>query len=135
MLSDQASGKGEVVLLVDDEASIRRLVRTLLEAIGYVVLDAGNGLEGLAVCRTHPGPIDVLVSDVVMPVLGGCELAAGAVELRPDLRVLLMSGHCEEAVLDRVPAGTAFLQKPFTSMALAQKVRATLDARRHATLV
>ena len=69
-----------------------------------------------------------------MPVLGGCELAAGAVELRPDLRVLLMSGHCEEGALDGVPAGTGFLRKRFTSMALAQKVRATLGSRPHASL-
>jgi two-component system cell cycle sensor histidine kinase/response regulator CckA len=128
MITDPAK-TGKVVLLVDDEDSIRRLVRTILEGMGYVVLDAGNGLEGLAVCRAHEGPIDILISDVTMPELDGRDLAASARELRPDLKVLLMSAHSEEVVFERrVAPGTAFLQKPSTSMVLERKLRATLDS-------
>jgi CheY-like chemotaxis protein len=122
--------RGQVVLLVDDEESIRRLVRLILESRGYVVLDASDGLEGLAVCRTWPGPIDILLSDIVMPRLDGRALAAAAMELRPELKVLLMSGCSDDPVLDhRAGAGMTFLQKPFTSATLERKVRTALDSR------
>lgn len=124
---------GAVVLLVDDEDSIRRLVRLLLESRGYVVLDASDGLEGLAVCRTHPGPIDILLSDVIMPNLDGRALAAAAMELRPELKVLLMSGYGGDMVLDhRAGDRMTFLQKPFTCAALEQKVRTALEDSRSA---
>jgi DNA-binding NtrC family response regulator len=134
MFTRRGSGiNGEVVLLVDDEDSIRRLVRIILESRGYVVLDACNGLEGLAVCRAHTGPIHLLLSDLTMPKLGGRDLAVGALQLRPALKVLFMSGCSEDVVPDRlVEAGVAFLQKPFTAQALEQKVRDTLDYRTEA---
>jgi CheY-like chemotaxis protein len=119
--------RAKVVLPVDDEAAIRRMLRMILEANGYVVLDAADGLEGLALCRNHPGPIDVLLSDINMPRLGGHELAAGARELRPELRVLLMSAQSEEAVFERpAVSGAAFLRKPFSSAALERTLRAAL---------
>jgi signal transduction histidine kinase/ActR/RegA family two-component response regulator len=119
----------EVVLLVEDEDAVRKLARIILEASGYVVLDARNGREGLALCETHHGPIDLLVTDVMMPELGGRELAEGAIKLRPGLKVMFMSGHTEDTVLkEGVQKGTAFLQKPFTPARLAQKVRETLDS-------
>ena len=125
MAGNHSTMNTEVVLLVDDEECIRGLVRCILEETGFVVMDASNGQEALDMCKAHPGPIDILLSDVELPELGGRELAAGARELRPGLRILLMSGLGEEDVFDhRVPAGTAFLQKPFTSNALRQKVRA-----------
>jgi two-component system cell cycle sensor histidine kinase/response regulator CckA len=118
-----------VVLLVDDEAAIRRLARIVLESAGFVVLDAGNGRDGLALCAAHPGPIDLLLSDVTMPELGGRELAEGAVKLRPGLKVVFMSGHHDDDVLHAsVQAGAAFLQKPFTSHDLETTVSATLSA-------
>jgi CheY-like chemotaxis protein len=120
-------GAGDVVLLADDEAGIRTLVRTILEANGYIVIEARNGLEGLAVCRTYAGRIDLLLSDVVMPELGGRELAQGALKLRPGLRILFMSGYNVD-IFDgnEVSSGNGFLQKPFTPSALVQKVRAIM---------
>jgi two-component system, chemotaxis family, CheB/CheR fusion protein len=118
----------EVVLLVEDEDAIRRLARIILAKSGYVVLDARNGREGLALCETHEGPIDLLVTDVVMPELGGRQLAQAALKLRPSLKVMFISGHTQDVVLkEGVRKGTPFLQKPFTPAGLAQKVRETLD--------
>jgi hypothetical protein len=119
----------EVILLVEDEDAVRKLARMILEASGYVVLDARNGREGLALCEAHEGPIDLLVTDVVMPELGGRELAEGVLKLRPGMKVMFMSGHTQDVVLkEGVKKGTAFLQKPFTPIGLAQKVRETLDS-------
>ena len=115
---------------MDDEDSIRKLVRMILESRGYTVLDASDGVEGLAVCRNHPGRIDLLLSDIIMPKLDGRALAAGALEMRPDMRVLLMSGYDEDMVFDKsLCRRTGFLQKPFTPAALEKKLRATLDSR------
>jgi len=119
----------EVVLLVEDEDIVRVLARRILETSGYVVLDARNGREGLMLCETHPGPIDLLMTDVMMPELGGRELAEGAVKLRPSMKVMFMSGHTEDVILkEGVQRGAAFLQKPFTPSALARKVREVLDS-------
>jgi CheY-like chemotaxis protein len=93
-----------------------------------VVHEASNGREGLAACETCAGAIDLLLTDVVMPQLGGRELADMAKKLRPDMKVLFMSGHTEDVVIkEGVQKGTAFLQKPFTPAGLAEKVRETLD--------
>jgi signal transduction histidine kinase/CheY-like chemotaxis protein len=119
----------EVILVVEDEFMVRLLARRVLEAIGYVVHEAGNGREGVSFCEAHQGPIDLLVTDVVMPELGGRELAECALKLRPGLRVLFMSGHTQDVVLkEGVQKGAAFLQKPFTPADLARKVRETLDS-------
>ena len=125
----EAPKGSEVILLVEDEDTVRKLARMILEASGYVVLEARNGREGLALCEAHEGPIDLLLSDVVMPELGGRELAEGALKLRPGMKVMFMSGHTQDVVLkEGVQKGTAFLQKPFTPAGLAQKVRETLDS-------
>jgi CheY-like chemotaxis protein len=117
----------KVILLVEDEDMVRVLVRRILEASGYVVHEARNGQEGLELCEAHEGPIDLLVTDMEMPELGGRELAKGALELRPDLNVIFMSGHSREAVFQEdARKETAFLQKPFTPSLLAQTVRETL---------
>jgi two-component system CheB/CheR fusion protein len=122
----------EVILLVEDEDTVRKLARIILTDCGYVVLDACNGREGLALCKTHTGPIDLLLSDVMMPELGGRELAESVLRLRPGLRVMFMSGHTQDVVIkEGVQNGTAFLQKPFSTLELAQRVRATLDSPAH----
>jgi len=119
----------EVVLLVENEDGVRKLARKVLETSGYVVLDAPNGGEALALCEAYQGSIDLLISDVVMPKLGGRELAERALRLRPAMKVLFMSGHTEDIVLrEGIQKGAAFLQKPFTPKGLAQKVRETLDS-------
>lgn len=120
----------EVILLAEDEDMVRVLARRVLEASGYVVHEARNGREGLALCEVHEGRIDLLLSDVVMPELGGRELAEEALKLRPDMKVMFMSGHTQDVVLkEGVQKGTAFLQKPFTAVGLVQKVRETLDSK------
>ncbi|WP_321475071.1 chemotaxis protein CheB [uncultured Paludibaculum sp.] len=119
----------EVILLVEDEAIVRILARRILESFGYVVFEAADGREGLTFCETHPGQIDLLLSDVVMPELGGRGLAEGAMKVRPGLKVLFMSGHTQDTVLkEGILKGTPFLQKPFTPVMLAQKVRETLGS-------
>jgi signal transduction histidine kinase/CheY-like chemotaxis protein len=125
----EAPKGSEVVLLVEDEEAIRRLTRMILQERGYVVIDASNGREGLTLCETHAGPIHLLVTDVVMPELGGRELAQAALKQRPGMKVMFISGHTQDVVLkEGVQKGSAFLQKPFTPFGLAQKVRETLDA-------
>jgi CheY-like chemotaxis protein len=95
-----------------------------------VVYEARNGQEALAFCEAHEGPIDLLVSDVVMPELGGREVVERALKLRPGLKVMFMSGHTQDVVLrEGIQKGTAFLQKPFTPAGLAQKVREALDSQ------
>jgi signal transduction histidine kinase/ActR/RegA family two-component response regulator len=129
-----APGGTESILLVEDEDAVRELVRKILEARGYAVIEAPNGREGLKLCQTHPGKIDLLVTDVVMPEMGGREFAAAAVKLRPGLKVVFVSGHTQDVILkEGIQHGEAFLQKPFDPVQLAQKVRDTLDSdARHA---
>ncbi len=127
--SGTSSAGSEVILLVEDDDMVRMLAREILEGLGYVVHEALNGRHGLALCEAHKGPIDLLLTDVMMPELGGRELAEGALKLRPGVKVLFMSGLSREMVLqDRMRNGIAFLQKPFMPADLAQKVRETLDS-------
>ena len=119
----------ETILLVEDEDAVRILAERVLKSRGYTIIEARNGREGLKLCESHPGQIDLLVTDVVMPELGGRELAAAAVKLRPGLKVMFVSGHSMEMMMkEDVHTGTAFLRKPFTPLQLAQKVREALDS-------
>lgn len=130
-LDHAPEGSPEVILLVEDDDSVRNLAKKILEARGYIVLDAKNGREGLLACETHKGTIDLLLSDVVMPELEGPELAERALSMRPDLKVLLVSGYTPGEVLkENIRKRTAFLQKPFSPADLAYKVREVLDAPR-----
>jgi two-component system cell cycle sensor histidine kinase/response regulator CckA len=116
-----------IVLVVEDEDSLRKMVRMILESAGFTVLDASNGREGLDVCKAHPGPIDLLLSDVVMPELGGRDLAERAMRLRPGLKVVFMSGyHEDDFLMDTIRRGATFLRKPFSSMDLTRTVSASL---------
>jgi two-component system cell cycle sensor histidine kinase/response regulator CckA len=120
----------ETVLLVEDEDGVRALTRHVLTGCGYTVLEATGGDEALRVAGAHPGPVQLLVSDVVMPGLGGRELADRLLARHPDMKVLFLSGYTHEAMERRgiLEGQVNFLQKPFSTGALAHKVREVLDA-------
>jgi PAS domain S-box-containing protein len=122
----------ETILLVEDEPSVRLLVRTTLESKGYHVLESTNGAEALLVSQQHKGNFHLLLTDLVMPGISGRVLAEQMVTLQPELKVLFMSGYTDDAVVRHggLEAGMAFIQKPFTPDALARKVREVLDASR-----
>jgi two-component system, cell cycle sensor histidine kinase and response regulator CckA len=119
----------ETVLLVEDEAMILRVAKTALEKRGYHVLCASNGAEALELVRRTDARIDMLISDVVMPTLGGPELAARIGELRPAVKVLFTSGYAENQLGAQgvLRQGVNFIQKPYTFAQLAERVRELLD--------
>ncbi len=119
----------ETVLLVEDDRTVRLLATEMLEMSGYTVLEAGDGREALEVVHRHGRPIDLLLTDVVMPQMSGRELAEGIAALHPRIRVLYMSGYTDGVIAHHgiLDTGVAYLQKPFTTDALARKVRETLD--------
>jgi two-component system, cell cycle sensor histidine kinase and response regulator CckA len=130
-LSTQAMPKGtETVLLVEDEKAVRALATHILRGCGYRVLEAAHGKDAISIAETHTAPIHLLISDVVMPYLGGRELAERVTKLRPECKVLFLSGYTADAVIRHgvLAADFAFLQKPFTPHSLSQKVRTVLDA-------
>jgi CheY-like chemotaxis protein len=119
----------ETVLVVEDEQSLRSMVRTVLEAAGYVVLEANGGHEAIAVCLNHVGPIHLLLTDVVMPQMNGREVSDHIVASHPETRVLYMSGYTDKGIVHNgvLESGAAFLQKPFTPNSLTRKIREVLD--------
>jgi PAS domain S-box-containing protein len=119
----------ETVLLVEDEPAVRALAQRVLQLLGYRVLLAGDGAEALRVASEHGGPIDLLLTDVVMPIMHGTQLAERLTAVRPQTRVLFMSGYTDSVLVRRgVQRGeTRWLPKPFRAEALAQKVREALD--------
>jgi two-component system, cell cycle sensor histidine kinase and response regulator CckA len=129
--SEELPHGDEVVLVVDDVEPVRTVVGRLLRHCGYRVLEAGSPAQALETCRSHDGPIDLLVTDVVMPGLSGHELAQLVRGHQPSMRVLFMSGFTDDAALRRavLHRGEPFLQKPFTPQRLARKVRDVLDGR------
>ena len=117
------------VLVVEDEPVVRRLAVRILRMQGYSVLEAENGAAALRVCERQAGPVDLLLTDVVMPGLNGKELFEALRSSHPALRVLYMSGHTEDIITHHgvAEAGQAFLQKPFTVKTLAEYVRRVLS--------
>jgi signal transduction histidine kinase/predicted hydrocarbon binding protein len=127
------AARGETILVVEDQPSLRRVVREVLEELGYRVIDAGDVDSAMAAVAAHAGRIDLLLSDVLLPNGSGPDLAERVVASRPDVRVLFMSGYADDAVLQRVHGReVALLPKPFTPAALAKRVRGVLDAPRAA---
>jgi len=120
----------ETVLVVEDEAVVLDILREVLSGHGYTVLTAANGEEGLRVLSSHPGPIHLLLTDVVMPMMAGPDLSDRAAALRPETRTLYISGYTEHTVIRHGVSrrGAGFLQKPFTPETVARKVREVLDA-------
>jgi PAS domain S-box-containing protein len=121
----------ETILLVEDEAPLRVIAREILEEHGYRVIEAAGPNEAIEIVHRHPEPIQLLVTDVVMPGMNGRALAESLVAARPELRVLYMSG-CTDDILARsgvLESGTLLLEKPFTTLALLGRVRAALRKR------
>ncbi len=120
----------EVVLVVEDDASVASIVRHTLDSHGYQVLYAENGRHALEVADAHEGPVNLLFTDVVMPEMGGVQLAAELTSKRPDLRVLYSSGYTNSALVRRgsLLGGVQLLQKPFSPATLIRRVREALDA-------
>ena len=121
-----ASFRGEeTVLLVEDEDVLRGLLAKFLRLYGYTVLEARHGGEALLTCERHPGPIHVMVTDVVMPQMSGRELADRLTPLRPEMKVLYMSGYTEDALVQHgvLETNVAFIQKPFRIKTLMEKIR------------
>jgi two-component system, cell cycle sensor histidine kinase and response regulator CckA len=124
-----ASFRGEeTILLVEDEEVLRGLLAKFLRLYGYTVLEARHGGEALLTCERHQGPIHLMVTDVVMPQMSGRELAERLTPLRPDMKILYMSGYTEDALVQHGVAdlSAAFLQKPFKPIDLARRVYAVL---------
>jgi signal transduction histidine kinase/CheY-like chemotaxis protein len=119
-------GGSETILLVEDEAPVRRIARTILERAGYRVLEASTAEEALGVAA---GPVSLLLTDVIMPGMSGRDLALRLLSDRPDLKVIYMSGYPDEALggHEILEAEVAFLEKPFTADGLLAKVRSVLD--------
>jgi signal transduction histidine kinase/CheY-like chemotaxis protein len=123
----------ETLLLVEDEEGVRKMVRIALERCGYTVLAAASGPEALGLARLHEGPIDVLITDMVMPRMHGSDLAQELLEDRPGIAIIYMSGYPGDAFQGEkaLDAEASFLQKPFAPIMLIAKVREVLDNKKH----
>jgi DNA-binding NtrC family response regulator len=125
-----ARGK-ETILLVEDEEMVKRLAVDLLKMAGYTVLEASGGGDALLHCERYSGPIHLMITDVVMPQMSGRELAERVAPLRPEMKVLYMSGYTDNAIHHGILEKATFIQKPFTHKNLLSKVRNVLDQREH----
>jgi CheY-like chemotaxis protein len=120
----------ETILVVEDDERLREVVCRTLSSYGYQVLEAGHGSEALRLCGRHPGPIHLVLTDVVMPRMSGGELIERLAPLGRRVKVLFMSGYSEDTASLRnlLAAGAPFLEKPFKMIDLARKVREVLDS-------
>ena len=123
---ERISSRGETLLLAEDEAGVRKYTREILERYGYTILEACNGLEALSVAQNHPGPIHLLLTDIIMPTMGGMELAEKFSAEFPGIPVLFMSGYTDQ-IMRHWNALSAYIQKPFTLSDLLTQVRDLLD--------
>jgi len=123
-----AAGFGETILLVEDQQLVRELIREILLDARYTILEASDAETALEILRTHPGPIHLLATDVVMPKINGPELAVKALKLKPDLRVLFLSGYTANhlEIDGSLDGAYGFLEKPFTPKSLTRKLREIL---------
>ncbi len=119
----------ETILLVEDEATVRALAARVLHACGYMVLATTDGVDALRTAQTYGAPIDLLLTDVVMPHMGGPALVAQLAGAYPGLKVLFMSGYTDNMFVHhgQLDPGINLLQKPFSAATLARKVREMLD--------
>jgi DNA-binding response OmpR family regulator len=126
----QVSRGRETILLVDDEDSLRLVIAKILEKAGYVVIRASDGLEALRLAVSHPGRIQLIVTDLMMPGMKGPDMVREVRQRRPGVRVLYLSGHTEDSVMSEglLAEGENFLQKPFALATFTQRVREILDS-------
>jgi two-component system, cell cycle sensor histidine kinase and response regulator CckA len=126
---DKSMGSG-TILLVEDSEGLRMVTREFLLLAGYTVKEAGNAEEALNISQTHEGPIDLLLTDVVLPGMDGRELAKALACFRPEMRVLFMSGYAPEIIASNgdLDEGSGFLSKPFSRSTLTRKVREVLNS-------
>jgi two-component system cell cycle sensor histidine kinase/response regulator CckA len=118
----------ETILVVEDVESIRKMVCVMLAQVGYRCVEANDGEEAYRIVHGAPQALDLVLTDVMMPKMGGPELARRVAQLRPDLRVLFMSGYSDDAVVRSIErSASLFLVKPFTASALLEKVRLALE--------
>jgi PAS domain S-box-containing protein len=129
MIPTQSQAGWETVLVVEDQQSVRGFVRNLLMLNGYRVLEAADGSEAMDICRQHPGEIQLVVTDLVMPGMSGRVLAERLAKEQPKVKILYMSGYTDDSVVHTgvAQAGLAFLQKPFSPTTFTHKVREVLD--------
>ena len=126
---EAASASGtETILVVEDDESVRSLIRLALVAGGYKVLETDDPDKALDLCANHPGPIHLLLTDVVMPKMGGPAVAEKVAALRPGVKVIFMSGYTDDAIVHHgvLSAGMPFIQKPFSPAVLRGKIREVL---------
>jgi PAS domain S-box-containing protein len=119
----------ETILLVEDDAMVQRLAQKMLNHLGYEVLPAQDTEDAVRICETHPRPIHLLLTDVIMPRMNGVELYSQLQTLRPGMKALFMSGYAEDVVARKgvLPEGTEFIHKPFDMENLALRIRQTLE--------
>jgi CheY-like chemotaxis protein len=119
----------ETIMLVEDEEAVRATTKLALQFLGYTVLEAESGAAAIRQCNSHPDPIHLLISDVVMPEMGGRLVAERVATIKPEIKVLFFSGYTDDAVVRHgiSKSEVAFLQKPFKLEGLANKVREVLD--------
>jgi two-component system cell cycle sensor histidine kinase/response regulator CckA len=124
---------GETILIVEDDDALRIVARRALEQCGYAVLEASDGRKAMQLCAQHEGTLDLVVTDMVMPEMSGAELAERIAMSFPDVKLLLMSGYTRDEAARRGIASErySFLEKPFTPMKLAARVRELLDGARN----
>lgn len=125
----------ETILLVDDEPMVAEFARTALSRLGYTVLVANDGTSAIEAARNHDGPIDLVLTDVIMPGLQGPDVAHAVLSIHPEASVAYVSGYSADAITERgvVPPGVELIEKPFTADELGSRVRAILDGRRGAS--
>lgn len=123
---ERVASRGETILLAEDEAGVRKYTREILERYGYIILEAGNGVEALSVAHNHAGPIHMLLTDIIMPVMGGVDLTEKFHAEFPGIPVLFMSGYTDQ-IMRHWSTLSAYIQKPFTLSDLLVQVRELLD--------
>jgi DNA-binding NtrC family response regulator len=119
----------ETVLIVEDDDALRNITKKMLQKYGYNILEAENGEKALNIGETHEGPIHLLLTDVVMPVMSGSDLSEKLQSIRPETRVIYMSGYTDNAIVHHgiLKQKINFIEKPFSPESLSKKVRQVLD--------